>query len=235
MVQSDETQSSIDEPQCVQQSQVNESEPEEAEAANDEIQVPPRDNIAGRGKETRNAPKRVRLQEDIDRELLRALQKPPNEDEAFFISITPAVQKMTDEEKLEFRMSVLTLIKDINKRKSYQPPIRTCAPGPSSASSSTSHSHQSFLLSDNSNNTSRTTYAPDPSTASSSHSHHSFLLSDTLNNTLTHVPTQPDQAMFPLQSKVYQDNRNFPSERSVRSPCDDLSPSIHYLQDNDHY
>ncbi|XP_018580147.2 uncharacterized protein LOC108917847 [Anoplophora glabripennis] len=66
-----------------------------------------------------NIRKRLRLQEDMDQEILKALRSTktaPDEDEAFFISITPTVQKMSEEDKLEFRMGVLQLIKDINRK-----------------------------------------------------------------------------------------------------------------------
>lgn len=158
VVQPYETQSSLDDSQNVQQSQVTETELEK-EAVTDEMQVQShvrqvdsRDSAIARGKERQNAPKRRRLQEDVDKRLLQALQNPPDEDEAFFISITPMVQKMTDEEKLEFRMSVLKLIQNINRQKRYQSSsFITCQPGPSSSSSSrpsTSFSHHSFLHTD---------------------------------------------------------------------------------------
>jgi len=60
------------------------------------------------------------LQQDIDREILKALSSSniaPDEEEAFFISFIPTVRRMSEEEKLDFRMNVLQLIKDINKRR----------------------------------------------------------------------------------------------------------------------
>jgi hypothetical protein len=60
------------------------------------------------------------MQQDIYREILKALSSSniaPDEDEAFFDSIIPAVRRMSEEEKLDFRMSVLQLIKDINNRR----------------------------------------------------------------------------------------------------------------------
>jgi len=78
------------------------------------------------------------LQQDIDREILKALNSSntaPDEDEAFFISITPAVRRMSEEEKLDFRMSVLQLIKYINNRRKERPVFETTF---SSASTSTS-------------------------------------------------------------------------------------------------
>jgi len=60
------------------------------------------------------------LHQDIDRERLKALSSSnsaPDEDEAFFISVIPAVRKMSEEEKLDFRTSALQLIKDINNRR----------------------------------------------------------------------------------------------------------------------
>jgi hypothetical protein len=79
IVQKDDTQSSIDESQ-----DVNELPEEEAETPVDE-------NTSGTiPKITSNPRKKARLQDSIDREILDALNKPPDEDEAFFISITPA-------------------------------------------------------------------------------------------------------------------------------------------------
>jgi len=60
------------------------------------------------------------LQKDIDRGILKVLSSSntaPDEDEAFFISVIPAVRRMSEEEKLDFRMSVLQLIKNINNRR----------------------------------------------------------------------------------------------------------------------
>jgi len=59
----------------------------------------------------------------------------PDEEEAFFISVIPAVRRMSEEEKLDFRMSVLQLIKDINNRRKERPIFETTF---SSASTSTS-------------------------------------------------------------------------------------------------
>jgi len=56
------------------------------------------------------------MQQDIDREILKALSSSntaPDEDETFFISVIPAVRRMSEEEKLDFHMTVLQLIKDI--------------------------------------------------------------------------------------------------------------------------
>jgi len=78
------------------------------------------------------------LQQDIDREILKALSSSntaPNQDEAFFISVIPAVRRMSKEEKLDFRMSVLQLINDINNRRKERPIFETTF---SSASTSTS-------------------------------------------------------------------------------------------------
>ena len=82
--------------------------------------------------------KKSRLQQGIDREILKALSSSntaPDEEEAFFISIIPAVRRMSEEEKLDFRMSVLQLIKDINNRRKERPIFETTF---SSASTSTS-------------------------------------------------------------------------------------------------
>lgn len=73
-------------------------------------------------------------QEDIDRQILKAMQNPPDEDEAFFISITPSVRKMSDEDKLDFRMNVLQLIKNINRRANNYPPAMNTPTSTSSSS-----------------------------------------------------------------------------------------------------
>jgi len=49
----------------------------------------------------------------------------PDQDEAFFISVIPAVRRMSEEEKLDFRMIVLQLIKDINNRRKERPVFET--------------------------------------------------------------------------------------------------------------
>ena len=68
------------------------------------------------------------MQQDIDRGILKALSSSntaPDEDEAFFISIIPAVRRRSEEENLDFRMSVLQLIKDINNRRKERPVCET--------------------------------------------------------------------------------------------------------------
>lgn len=61
--------------------------------------------------------------DETDKALLKALEAtfqpspPPNEDAAFFASITPTVNNFTEDEKLEFRMGVLTLIKNIKAQR----------------------------------------------------------------------------------------------------------------------
>lgn len=159
VVQSDDTQSSLDDSQYDEQSQITESqtEEEEEEAAADKTTQVQSCKITAKAKDTYNPPKRARLQEEVDRRILTALEKPPDEDEAFFVSITPTVRKMTDEEKLEFRMEVLQVIQRIQKRKNFQP-------RPFSASTSrcsTSLSQRSFLLSDNSGNTEEVSFFED--------------------------------------------------------------------------
>ena len=82
--------------------------------------------------------KKSRLQQNIDREILKALSSsntPPDQEEAFFISIIPAVRKMSEEEKSDLRFNVLQLIKDIKNRRKERPVFETF----SSASTSTSH------------------------------------------------------------------------------------------------
>jgi len=64
------------------------------------------------------------LQQDIDTEILKVLRSSntaPDEDEMFFISVILAVRRMSEEEKFDFCMSALQLIKDINNRRKEKP------------------------------------------------------------------------------------------------------------------
>ena len=91
-------------------------------------------------KETYNPRKKPRLQQDIDRELLKALSSSntaPDEDGAFFISIIPTVRRMSEKEKLDFGMSVLQLTKDINNRRKERPVFETTFPSVSISTSRT--------------------------------------------------------------------------------------------------
>ena len=77
------------------------------------------------------------MQKDIDREILKALSSSntaPDENGAFFISVIPAVRKMSEEEKFDFCMSALQLIQDFNNRRKERPVFETTF---SSASNST--------------------------------------------------------------------------------------------------
>ena len=70
--------------------------------------------------------KKLRLHQDIDREILKVFNSgnsAPDEDEAFFVSIAPAVRRMS--EKLDFRMSVQQLIKEINNIRKERPVFET--------------------------------------------------------------------------------------------------------------
>lgn len=64
--------------------------------------------------------KKRRLVNYIDRAILErekvARKTKIDEDEAFFVSITPSVSGMSEEQKIEFRMGVLQLIKDIKNK-----------------------------------------------------------------------------------------------------------------------
>lgn len=114
----------------------------------------PEETDAGKGTGECSPRKKPRLQEDIDQEILKALRRTkttPDEDEAFFISITPTVRKMSEEDKLEFRMGVLQLIKDINSRgKDISDSVPFFSPVNTSSTShpSTSFSHYSNPNSD---------------------------------------------------------------------------------------
>lgn len=82
------------------------------------------------GPSTSSTRKRSKLSQidETDKAILKALeatsQPPPpeiDEDSAFFKSVTPAVRNFTEDEKLEFRMGVLTLIKQIKAKRSERP------------------------------------------------------------------------------------------------------------------
>ena len=80
------------------------------------------------------------MQQDIDREILKALNSSntaPDEDEAFFISVIPAVPRMSEEKKLNFPMIVLQLIKYINSRRKERPVFETFSSASTSASRTT--------------------------------------------------------------------------------------------------
>ena len=46
-----------------------------------------------------------------------------DEEESFFFSVIPAVRRVSEEEKLDFRMSALQLMKDINSRRKEMPVV----------------------------------------------------------------------------------------------------------------
>lgn len=81
MVLSNNTESSIVDSQYIL---LNENQDEEGP---DNLEMSTQQNSSDK----RKFPKRAHLQEDIDRQILKALEKPPNENEAFFILITPSV------------------------------------------------------------------------------------------------------------------------------------------------
>ncbi|KAI4470649.1 hypothetical protein MML48_1g12733 [Holotrichia oblita] len=114
VVQSDDTESSINGSQHKHHSQL--SEPQDADEVEVEIEVQAQRNVGARPKKGRETTKKPRLQE-LDQRILRALEHPRDEDEAFFISITPSVRKMSEEDKLEFRVNVLQLIR---RQNNYQ-------------------------------------------------------------------------------------------------------------------
>jgi hypothetical protein len=69
---------------------------------------------------TCNPRKRRRLQQDIEREMLKALRDvntAQDEDEAFFASLIPSVKRMSADEKSDFRIIVLQTIKDFDNRR----------------------------------------------------------------------------------------------------------------------
>lgn len=60
--------------------------------------------------------KRSKLQEDLDKELVSFNKANLDEDEAFFISVLPSVRRLSEDSRLEFRMGVLQLLKEMNAR-----------------------------------------------------------------------------------------------------------------------
>jgi len=58
--------------------------------------------------------KTTKISDEIDRKILKSLEKiDPNEDAAFFISVLPSVRQFSTDDKRDFRMIVLKVIKDI--------------------------------------------------------------------------------------------------------------------------
>ena len=95
----------------------------------------------------RNNKKKSQLWQDIDREILKALSSSntaPHEDEAFFISVIPAVWRTSKEEKLDFRMSALQLIKDIKHRRKEKPVFETTFSHATTSKSRTTTPHSSL-------------------------------------------------------------------------------------------
>jgi len=87
------------------------------------------------------------LQQDIDREILKVLSSSntaPDEDEMFFISVILAVRRMSEEEKFDFCMSALKLIKDINNRRKEKPVFETTFSSASTSTSRTTTPHSSL-------------------------------------------------------------------------------------------
>lgn len=64
-----------------------------------------------------------------------------DEYEALFISIIPSVRKMSEEDKFDFRINLMQLIKNINRRTSYSPALTSSTSRSTSSSSSTSFSY----------------------------------------------------------------------------------------------
>ncbi|CAG5119798.1 unnamed protein product [Candidula unifasciata] len=137
--QSEDTESSIDGPQ---QEQLNETHGEEEAEA--EIEVQAQRNVGARPRESWNPAKKPRLQEDINTTDLAALKNTIDEDEAFFISVIPSVRKMSEEDKLDFRINVLKVIQDINRRKNNHPQLTPFSATLSSAAVSMKMSQDSL-------------------------------------------------------------------------------------------
>ncbi|KAF5277504.1 hypothetical protein FQR65_LT03842 [Abscondita terminalis] len=58
----------------------------------------------------------------IEEEILKKLREsspPPDEDQAFFQSVIPSVRKMSEDEKMEFRMGVLQLLHKIKQKRQF--------------------------------------------------------------------------------------------------------------------
>lgn len=74
--------------------------------------------MEGQGIKQRKKKAKTMADTEIDRALIKALEKsepkyelPPDEDELFFKSLLPAVKTLNVDEKLEFRMEVLNVVK----------------------------------------------------------------------------------------------------------------------------
>ena len=99
IVQKDDTVSNMEDSQ-----QIFDSEDEKQTQTDMEIQS------QTTSKEIYNPRKKSLLEQDIDRESLKALNSSntvPDEVEVFFISVIPSVRRMSEEEKLDLPMSVL--------------------------------------------------------------------------------------------------------------------------------
>ena len=99
IVQKDDTVSNMEDSQ-----QIFDSEDEKQTQTDMEIQS------QTTSKEIYNPRKKSLLEQDIDRESLKALNSSntvPDEVEVFFISIIPSVRRMSEEEELDLPMSVL--------------------------------------------------------------------------------------------------------------------------------
>lgn len=78
-----------------------------------------------------------RMADPIETEIIKKLKEsstPPDEDESFFNSIVPTIRKMSDDEKLEFRMGVLQLIQKIKLKRPITSPSPLHSPNSSSVS-----------------------------------------------------------------------------------------------------
>ena len=64
--------------------------------------------------------KTTEVSDEIDRKILKSVEKiEPDEDETFFMSVLPSVRRFTADDKLDFRMIVLKVTKDIKARSGY--------------------------------------------------------------------------------------------------------------------
>ena len=112
--------------------------------------------------------KTTKVSDEIDRKILKSLEKiEPGEDKAFFISVLPSVRQFYADDKLDFRLIVLKVIKDIKTRSGYvSSPFSTQTPSPNSshATGRLSHSPYSELASNSGNilTLSQTTATPSP-------------------------------------------------------------------------
>ncbi|KAL4127044.1 hypothetical protein QTP88_011242 [Uroleucon formosanum] len=112
IAQKDDTESSIIEEESTEDINVEDNVSEEV--------ISYRSSLAKKNKQKEERRNKRHAEDDLDMEIIKALKTcdtPPDEDQSFFNTILPSVQVMTEDEKYEFRISVLKLVHDIKKKR----------------------------------------------------------------------------------------------------------------------